>query len=77
MDFQTAINTLASKSFEDKTELIDAIYTFVEPLCATDTEGEGDTTQLWDWLYSGDYYGNETPESIASEWDELSEAVED
>lgn len=48
-------------------EIVDTICAAVEPLCNTDTDG------LEDWLAgSGGYSGNETPESIAAEWDSLS-----
>lgn len=57
--------------------LIDQLNDLVDPLCKTDThnsESLDENTRLWDWLYEGDYSGSETPESLAAEWDELSEA---
>ena len=56
-----------------KDRLIDELYNDINPLCETETQGEGGNTTLWDWLYQGDYSGDETAEALAAEWDKLSE----
>lgn len=53
-----------SKNVNRHSELIDALYADVEPLCKTNTEN------LWDWLYEGEYTEGDTIEYIAAEWDE-------
>jgi len=74
MKFQDAVKAMAN--YEKSDAAIQAIYDAVEPLCKTATDGNnGDATTLQDWLReTGGYTGNETPESISQEWDELSEA---
>ncbi len=72
MNFKQAVQQMATGEKSD--EAIQAIYDAVEPLCKTDTQGENETTPLWDWLSeTGGYHGTETPASIAREWDSLSE----
>jgi hypothetical protein len=59
----------------DREGLVSQLYWIVEPLCKTSTGSTGtdEDTSLYDWLYNGDYTGNETAESIAAEWDSLNE----
>ena len=71
MDFGTALQNLIDHT-GDKDSSIDAIFEEVEPLCRTATDGGTDAeTTLWDWLYNGEYDPTNTPESLASEWDNL------
>ncbi len=67
MDSQTAILILAGVIDGDQSDARAVVADAVWPLCETDTTG------LEDWISSGDYTGNETPESIAVEWDELTQ----
>lgn len=39
-------------------------------------DSDRDTSGLMDWLSAGDYSGNETPESVAAEWEALDNQVE-
>jgi hypothetical protein len=74
-NFEKAIRKLAERGSLERSEeedLIQVVYEEVEPLCKTSTGGPDDTqTHLYDWLDEGDYVGNETPQGIADEWDEL------
>lgn len=57
--------------------VIETLYKAVAPICTTETDPPDDTTtSLYDWLAEGDYTGNETPESLAQEWDALSDHVD-
>ncbi len=73
MNFKQAVKQMATG--EKSYEAIQAILEAVELKCKTSTDGDnGETTTLWDWLSeTGGYTGNETPTSIAREWDSLSE----
>jgi hypothetical protein len=72
MTFKQAIQKMAE--YEKSDEAIRVIFDAVESLCKTPTNGEDNTTPLWDWLSeTGGYSGKETPASIAKEWDSLSE----
>lgn len=80
METQRVVERLAKGEYDEapdgditKEWLVDQLCNDVMPLCETHTMGEGGTTTLWDWLYEGDYSGDETAESLAAEWDELSE----
>lgn len=72
MDLKTALQNLVNHE-GDKDASINVIYEEVEPLCKTATASGGTDaeTNLWDWLYNGDYDLTNTPESLAAEWDEL------
>ncbi len=72
MNFKQAVKQMATGEKTD--DAVQAIFDAVEPKCKTSTNGEnGETTTLWDWLSAtGGYTGNETPASIALEWDKLS-----
>lgn len=52
-------------------DVVGVLKTHLEAHCHTETEGDGGTTTLYDWLYEGSYTGDETLESLAREWDEL------
>ena len=67
--FQDVINDVIENG--PSVDAIDMIHSAVAPLCETAIDGTR-TTTLYDWLWSGSYDGDETPESIAAEWDELS-----
>ena len=71
MTFRCAVLQMAQNDVSDAA--IQAIYDAVEPLCKTETDGHGgETTTLWEWLsQTGGYHGDETPASIAAEWDNL------
>jgi len=71
IEFSTAVKLMSSG--EKSPEAVQAIFDAVEILCETSTDGDGgESTPLWDWLSeTGGYTGNETPDSIAQEWDEL------
>jgi len=56
-------------------DVVGVLKGYVEAHCQTDTEGDGGTTTLYDWLYEGSYTGDETLESMAREWDELADVV--
>lgn len=75
--FRWAIKRLANNDFGSATTregAIRIIYNEVDSICTTPTDGgDGRETPLWDWLYMRDYSVNETPHSLAIEWDELSE----
>lgn len=45
--------------------------------CDEPTTDEHGADELQDWLSHGDYSGNETPESIAAEWDQLCRDTQD
>jgi hypothetical protein len=50
------------------------VFDAVEPLCKTRTDGnDGAETTLWEWLECGQYHASDTPQSIAAEWDALSQ----
>lgn len=67
-----AIKLASTGEMTDKIAV--AICEEVEPLCKTNTgDGTSETTSLYDWIYEGSYTGSETPKSIASEWDSLSD----
>ena len=72
MEFIQAVKAMSEYNVSDAA--IRAIYDEVEPLCKTTTDGnDGQETTLWDWLSeTGGYTGNETPDGIAQEWDDLS-----
>jgi len=71
LDFKEALKHM--NSFDPLVDWArDVIFSAVEPLCKTDIMDElGQPTLLGDWLSAGDYSGDETPESIAVEWDAL------
>ena len=69
MNFEQAIQ-VAGNGMSDET--LAALHSAVEPHCATETRPTDGTTTLYEWLAEGDYSGNETPEALAAEWDELS-----
>lgn len=73
MNFKQAVAQMVEGNNSD--DVVQVIFDEVEPLCKTSTDGNGgETTHLWDWLReTGGYTGKETPQSIASEWDSLSE----
>ena len=73
MNFEQAVKQMAIGNKSD--EAIQVIFDAVGPECKTSTDDDdGETTTLWDWLSAtGGYTGNETPEDLAQEWDELSE----
>lgn len=43
----------------------------VAEYCEEPTTDEHGADELQDWLSHGDWSGNETPESVAEEWDQL------
>jgi len=58
---------VAMSEYDNRPEMVQAIYDAVEPICNSDTEG------LEDWLScTGAYDGKETPHDLAAEWDGLS-----
>ena len=70
MTFSDAVANAANNEMSEET--LKAIFEAVEPLCVTETTGD---TNLYDWLQQlGGYTGDETPESIAAEWDSLDDA---
>lgn len=74
VSFKTAIKRLATNPTKNRERLVDVINAAVEPLCKTNTyndEGSDAHTHLQDWIAEGDFTGDETPNSIASEWDNL------
>lgn len=60
------IQVLAGKHNGDRSEAVYSLATFVK---AESVYGDPDGS-LVDWISAGDYTGDETVESIASEWDE-------
>lgn len=72
MTFKQAVAIMMAGPDSDAIEVINAA---VEPLCTTDANNNADSseTRLCDWIADGCYDGTETPESIAAEWDALSE----
>jgi len=74
VSFKTAVKSLAAYPQKNRDKLIAAINDAVEPLCKTNTynnEGSDAHTHLLNWLNTGDFTGEETPTSLATEWDEL------
>ena len=51
---------------------IETICNVVSNFTATETEPENETS-LYEWLEAGTFDASDTPESIAAEWDSLSE----
>jgi len=78
MTFQQAVKHLAGNdgTYNTRTSdpAIQVVFDAVEPLCKTATDGnDGNETTLFDWLLEGAYHTSDTPQSIADEWDELTE----
>jgi len=72
MTFRQAIRKLARG--EKTRAAIRAVFDAVEPLCRTRTDGNGgEETELWEWLESGEYHTDDTPQQLAAEWDALTE----
>lgn len=64
------------EQLERRARAVDAIVAAVSPLCATGTNSEPyfadpERTTMQEWVDSGAFSGQETPESIAAEWDSL------
>lgn len=73
--FEIALQKLVESGTEEITiSEFSNFYEEIKSFCKTETEGgdNADTT-LYDWLEAGDYRGDETPESLAEEWDDLGE----
>lgn len=76
ISFQTAIKSLALNPQENRDQMIDIVNNAVEDMIQTpayNDEGSDAHTHLRDWLYDGEYAGNETAQSLATEWDEASD----
>jgi hypothetical protein len=73
MNWNTAIWTLNNRDEAEEQNLnatldaIRAMIDLIEDHCETDTDG------MADWISNGDWDGNETPQQIAEQWDDLSE----
>lgn len=72
MNWETAISTIINHDLE---RIDDARHTiYLEVSCILDNTGViYDDESLAQWLDNGDYDGTETPESIADEWNVISE----
>jgi peptide subunit release factor 1 (eRF1) len=71
MNWKTAIWTLNNRDEAEEQNpdaVLDAIRAMIDQIedyCEADTDGMGD------WIANGDWDGNETPQQVAEEWDEL------
>lgn len=70
MNFKQAIRKMQSGKDD---QAVATIVAAVDPLIATTTDGSDNNTTLSDWIAEGEFTGDETPESIAAEWNELTE----
>lgn len=72
MTFKEAIATLAQGRGTDPTvewdATIDSARSVVTRAVLSVVGGRDDDGALGDWIASGDFSGNETPQSIAREW---------
>ena len=76
MKWNDALLILANREDgENRSTHIQVLFDKIEPLCKTSTGQTPDDseTHLFDWLYEGDFTGNETPEGLAHEWDSMTE----
>jgi hypothetical protein len=64
MTFSEAIKSLSTWGNRDERhEAIAVVRDAIEDITGEDSE-------MFDWLYSGDFYGSETVEGLAAEWRE-------
>ena len=73
MNWTQAIRELQEHG-ERRDEALTMVYAAVAAKSRVRDEGDGEATNLADWLLEGDYSGDETPESLAAEWDALGDA---
>lgn len=75
MNWNEAIAIMATpRSERDDVAELDAIREIaliIVDLCTDDVSG------LYDWIAAGDYSGNETPKSLAAEWNRTQEDTMD
>lgn len=54
---------------ENYVQLITVLAKQVAPLCAVSTDGTNGISTLEEWLFEGEFSGDDTFQSIAAEWD--------